>query len=1807
MARDDPPADTTAPRPDAVDPLRDFVDAPTRAFESVPVDTDDDRSPMGQASPGDDPSGEAQHAIMPGTEVDNFKVLRPIGRGGMGEVFLARDRSLGRMVALKVLHRKAIGSPEAVERFLFEARATAQFNFPHIITIHAVGEHEGHPYVALEYLQGQTLRERLQEERLGQREALRIGLAIAEALQEAHRHQLLHRDLKPANVMIPRDGRIRVLDFGLAKAVTAEALDDPHLPDDALHPTDDDGALSSKSEGVRGTPAYMPPEQWNGQQTTGATDVWALGMILHEMLAGSHPLSDHGFVQLYSAITGPDPIPELPGDVPRPLARLVGGCLSKDAQRRPEIARVVSTLRDLLGGERAPHTEDRCPFRGLQAFAERHSEQFYGRQTEIGIFMERLRDEAVLPVIGPSGAGKSSFVQAGVIPRIREQGRWLFLKLRPGRQPFRSLAARLISGAASRSSSLFSATMPGGNRVGQPKGVEGEAGEDLEQITARLREELDASPTTLALWLARLAEAEQTRVLLFVDQLEELHTLVEDADDRRCFMEALCRAADDPQGPVRVIFTLRDDYLGRLAVGPASREVLSRVTVLNTPGREALQEICTRPVTTAGYGYDDPQLVRRMVDAVAGEPSALPLLQFAGRMLWEKRDRARRFLCQSVYEEFGGVEGALAHHADGILDALPPQQLRVAKALFLRLVTADETRRVTPRGALLEGLGSAAEGILDRLVSERLILVRKARGLEALHSFDGVSTTVAGDAEMELVHESLIRTWSRLSHWIEESREEMVFLAQISQAAELWDRRGRHTEEVWLGDALRDALRLARRFDPIPRLVRQFLAAGAAKDRWKRRRNQGIVTTVLVVTVLVAMILAVQTREARQQRSLAETQRAEVQRESARASVMREDLLEARAKLRASIETQDSPLARALWWQVKRFPLQWKRDLGGVVYDVAFSPDGSTVAGASHDGAIYLFDTQTRAARVLRGHVDQVLTVDFGPEGRTLVSGTLGGEMGLWDLVDHTKRFWDGGTSKVRATCIAPDGQHVASGGQDHVVRIWDRSTGELQRELVGHQGVIRGLRYSHDGRVLASSSSDHSVCLWDPHSGVLLHELTGHQTDTYGIDFSPDGATLASIGYDNTVRLWDVASGEERQQYRAVHTHQYVRELRYSPDGSRLAVVSNDNSIRLLDAHDGTELHRLPGHDERIRGLAFSPDGHSLVSGGFDFLVQLWDLDALVEDAAIDGHRLAVYGVQFSPDGAVIASGSMDRTIRLWDAATGQVTGVLEGHEATVETVRFHPDGALLASAAADGNIRIWDWNLGTTIREFHGHSDGVWDVAFSPDGKLLASGGADRTVRIWNAETGGELHQLKGEYYPGGVSFSPEGRRLASGGDGGTIRIWDVASGALQTTLTAETTIASRGVRFSPDGRSLATGGNDGSIRLWDLEGGHSRVLDRIDARIYWLDFSPDGRLLGVPSSDGTVRIWDLETGQMTQLRGHRSEVNWLDFSGDGERIATSSDDGTVRVWRTDSARLLWRAPALLSSPTELLTHQGWQTVTPDGSPPPPTAWRDELERSARFASVSADGSNVCASTVDGKVQIWDRTRDERLVARAAPPVADLQALDNGCLVLIEGGEVKRLDPSGSWDTLHVGGTAIARSGSDILVAAGPEVFVHAGTGELLSSHPADVGVTALSRIGSRLLLGYREGRIEQLSTPSDPVLAREFEDVPASAVVRLIPGPMGTVIAGYASGDLGIWSLDDGVRLYGSHLHGPLVHLQQANGELHVASELGWSDVLDLGVFEMDYCDLMREVWAAVPVVWENGRPVPREPPATHRCQP
>lgn len=164
-----------------------------------------------------------------GDRVDHFHIMRPLGQGGMAQVYLARDTKLGRKVALKIVRTEALETQKARERFLFEARATARFSHPSIVTIYAVGEVDQNPYVALEYLKGTTLRQHMQQNRISAKEVIRIGRAVTQALVVAHADHIYHRDLKPENIMLCNDGRVCVLDFGLASVLAHDpsALKEP--------------------------------------------------------------------------------------------------------------------------------------------------------------------------------------------------------------------------------------------------------------------------------------------------------------------------------------------------------------------------------------------------------------------------------------------------------------------------------------------------------------------------------------------------------------------------------------------------------------------------------------------------------------------------------------------------------------------------------------------------------------------------------------------------------------------------------------------------------------------------------------------------------------------------------------------------------------------------------------------------------------------------------------------------------------------------------------------------------------------------------------------------------------------------------------------------------------------------------------------------------------------------------------------------------------------------------------------------------------------------------------------------------------------------------------------------------------------------------------------------------------------------------------------------------------------------------------------------------------------------------------------
>ena len=225
---------------------------------------------------------------MQGTQIGTYRIEREVGRGGMGVVYLGRDISLDRPVAIKALPPEVAEDPSRLERFEREARTLAQLSDPHIAGIYGTESHDGQRYLVLEYVEGETLADRLDRGPLPIDETLELGAQIASGLEAAHEAGVIHRDLKPANVKLTPEGRAVVLDFGLAKAEegasTTGLSEAATLTTPAPHSPSIPGA-------VIGTAAYMSPEQARGRRVDRRTDIWAFGVVLYEMLTGSSPFA----------------------------------------------------------------------------------------------------------------------------------------------------------------------------------------------------------------------------------------------------------------------------------------------------------------------------------------------------------------------------------------------------------------------------------------------------------------------------------------------------------------------------------------------------------------------------------------------------------------------------------------------------------------------------------------------------------------------------------------------------------------------------------------------------------------------------------------------------------------------------------------------------------------------------------------------------------------------------------------------------------------------------------------------------------------------------------------------------------------------------------------------------------------------------------------------------------------------------------------------------------------------------------------------------------------------------------------------------------------------------------------------------------------------------------------------------------------------------------------------------------------------------------------------------------------------------
>ncbi|WP_405183659.1 WD40 repeat domain-containing protein (plasmid) [Nocardia sp. NBC_01377] len=1166
------------------------------------------------------------------------------------------------------------------------------------------------------------------------------------------------------------------------------------------------------------------------------------------------------------------------------------------------------------------------PYRGLARFVEADARFFFGRETAIGALVQRLsqrlQDSGILLVSGVSGAGKSSLLRAGVLPWLRESGLpetpeardWPNRVFSPGKDPLDALAIAITQGTA--------------------------------VSAATVRGELDTTPDRFALITKQAVGAPHdpdmtpNRVLLVVDQFEQVFTQCTDDTQRSGFITALHAAAT--AGTALVVLVVRADFESRCTDCPELTDAVQNRYLVTAMNGEQLAMVITEPARIAGSRVDDAlrdRLLREIrtgtsgltATAMAGVESTagvLPLLSHALDTAW--RNRAGDTLTVADYQRTGGIAGAIEAAAQRVYDVLPAHQQAVARQVFTQLAVADA-----------DGIDTA-----DRIPRTDLTRIGSVIDVEAvLEAFTGQRLLTLGPDTVEVAHEIVFRAWPLLRDvWLAETHDIRVISARLRTAAAEWRHRGRDAAYLYSGSILDTAVTAADRvtadpgrYPPLGAVEAEFLAAatGTRTRRTLQRRAVIVVLLVLVIGLAATTIVALQASgSAARQRDLAIARQLISQSTLLATSDPFGSKLDAIAAWRLS----GSPEAKTAMIEAAVNPhLAVLTGHTGTVNSVAFAPDGRTLATGGIDGRVRVWDTATHSpiGDPLTGHTGAVNSVAFAPDGRTLATGdSLDGTVRIWNIATHSP-IGDplpGHTGSVNSVAFAPDGRTLATGdGSDGTVRLWDAIEHRpIGGPLTGHTGTV-SVAFAPDGRTLATGGSDGRVRLWDLATHSQIGDpLTGHANVVLSVAFAPDGRTLATGGYDGTVRLWDLATHSQIGDALTGHTST-VNAVAFAPDGRTLAAGDDDGAVRLWN----TATHRpigdpLLGHTGAVNSVAFAPDGRTLATGGIDRAVRLWDLVVTHRPIgdSLPGHTGAVNSVAFAPDGRTLATGGND-TVRLWNTATHSTIGdPLTDHHSTVNSMAFAPDGRTLATGDGyDGTVRLWDAIAQRPISEpLTGHTGAVSSAAFAPDSRTLATGGSDGTVQLWNTATHAPIGDPLTDHTSVVLSmaFAPDGRTLATGDGDGAVRLWDTATHRpIGDPFTGDTG-AVWSVAFAPDGRTLATG-DDGTVRLWDTAT-HSPIGDPLTANtgaVRSVAFAPDGRTLAAGGSDGTVRLLNTAAHRPigNPLTDHTGNVS-VAFAPDGRTLATGDYDGTVRLWDT----------GFLVDPLDLLCGQTPGMFTPD-----------------------------------------------------------------------------------------------------------------------------------------------------------------------------------------------------------------------------------------------------------------------------------
>ena len=1200
-----------------------------------------------------------------------------------------------------------------------------------------------------------------------------------------------------------------------------------------------------------------------------------------------------------------------------------------------------------LSAAETPPTPGEAPYQGLRFFDENQAEWFFGRQKATARLVEAVMALQAYPpssgllrflaIIGASGSGKSSVVRAGLVPSLKhaQPGGWQVHLITPGAHPLESLAVSLTKTSESVSA------------------------------TTTLIDDLRRDTRSLNLYLQKLSPASKPRLLLVIDQFEELFTQCREEVVRQAFIGNLLNAIGTDSHQATAVITLRADFYDRLAQYAQLREVVSANQVyIGAMSSDELSEAIEGPARRGGWELS-PGLVELMLhDTGAGdgrqpEPGALPLLSHALLETWNRR--RGNLLNLKAYTESGGVRGAIAHTAERVYHfELTTEQQEIARGIFLRLTelgegTQDTRRRISIHELLPPGPASDAEqvqAVLLKLADARLI--------------------TTGEGTVEVSHEALIREWPVLRDWLAADREGLRLHRHLTEAAQEWELLERDPGALYRGARLAQALEWAlnnprqlnaqeqaflnaskessekeaterevqrqRELEAARRLAEaEHLRADEQASASKRLRQRAVFLVIALVAVLglatAALFFARQsgtnadlaaTREALSQTNAERAAQSADQARSQEATALAESKTRATAE---SIAVQQRQIAE------DQTRLTRSRELAlAAVNSLEVDPergillalqalsttrqvDGTVLPEAEEALHRSILASQVRLTLV--GQHASVFSAVFSPDGKHLATYGRDGTAIVWDASNGKQLLRlpgstePGNTYGAQYLAFSPDGQRLAVADRSQV-KIVEAGSGNLIMTLSGHTQAVWSVVFSPDGKRIATSGVDGSVRVWDAATGDSRLVLTGHRAPIESLTFSPDGKRLVTGSDDQTMKIWDAISGVllvDRSDFPSS-----VDSAMYSPDGKYL-VASSSGTLRIWEAN-AVLGHEILSIEENVGGATFSPDGTKLatITGS---LAKVWDAHTGRELLTLAGHNNWVTSIAFSPDGKRLATTSFDETAKVWSITTGQEAILLSGKGLRVA---YSPDGTRLATDGLDGFAHLWDAVTGKELQTLSGHTDSVMGIAFSPDGKRLATASLDKTAKVWNTATGQLLLTLSGhEEGLRDIAYSPDGSRIATASFDQTARVWDAVTGHELLKLAGHQGLVV-GVAFSPDGTRIATSSTDTTAKIWDARTG--QLLFTLSGHrnpIPDISFSPDGIRLATGSQDRTAKIWDATTGkELLTLSGHSSEIQSVSFSADGKFIATGSGDNTAIIWDVSTGKAIHTLPGNLGGVT-------------------------------------------------------------------------------------------------------------------------------------------------------------------------------------------------------------------------------------------------------------------------------------------------